>query len=147
MQKRFCPWTLISWALKSSARFSEADFASHRNPDDGEMNRLYVVENGYTLTGGMADHRLPVRTSEIAYVTAMLARAVSKVTGSALPGELAALVKGKVAGAEDWVARVAEDLAASNGKSAGGLRCTPTCGRAGNDDRDQFGSRSFRRND
>ena len=30
----------------------------------GPMNRLYVAEHQYTVTGGMADHRLPVRVSE-----------------------------------------------------------------------------------
>ena len=29
------------------------------------MNRLYVVENRYTVTGGIADHRLRVPASQI----------------------------------------------------------------------------------
>ena len=40
------------------------DFAKRRNPD-GNMNRLYVVESGASSTGAKADHRLPLRTSQI----------------------------------------------------------------------------------
>ena len=32
---------------------------------DAKMNRLYVVENRYTVTGGMADHRLRLPASQI----------------------------------------------------------------------------------
>jgi MoCo/4Fe-4S cofactor protein with predicted Tat translocation signal len=41
------------------------DFATRRNPDDGKMNRLYVIESTPTSTGAKADHRLPLRSSEI----------------------------------------------------------------------------------
>ena len=34
------------------------DFASRRNPDSGNMNRLYVIESTPTSTGAKADHRL-----------------------------------------------------------------------------------------
>ena len=40
------------------------DFAKRRNPD-GKMNRLYVIESTMTSTGAKADHRLPLRASEI----------------------------------------------------------------------------------
>src|SRR6202162_3585016 len=40
------------------------DFAKRRNPD-GKMNRLYVIERTPTTTGAKADHRLPLRASEI----------------------------------------------------------------------------------
>jgi molybdopterin-containing oxidoreductase family iron-sulfur binding subunit len=40
------------------------DFAKRRNPD-GNMNRLYVIESTPTTTGAKADHRLPMRASEI----------------------------------------------------------------------------------
>ena len=36
------------------------DFAKRRNPDAGEMSRLYVVESMPSSTGAKADHRLPV---------------------------------------------------------------------------------------
>jgi MoCo/4Fe-4S cofactor protein with predicted Tat translocation signal len=40
------------------------DFAKRRNPD-GKMNRLYVIESTPTTTGAKADHRIPVRASEV----------------------------------------------------------------------------------
>src|SRR6267154_2573212 len=40
------------------------DFAKRRNPD-GKMNRLYVVESTPTTTGAKADHRLPLRASDV----------------------------------------------------------------------------------
>ena len=43
------------------------DFAKRRNPD-GKMNRLYVIESTPTTTGAKADHRLPMKASEIARV-------------------------------------------------------------------------------
>ena len=41
------------------------DFAKRRNPDAGEMSRLYVAESTPSSTGAKADHRLPVRAAEI----------------------------------------------------------------------------------
>ena len=41
------------------------DFTKRRNPDAGNMSRLYVVESTMSSTGAKADHRLPVRASDI----------------------------------------------------------------------------------
>jgi MoCo/4Fe-4S cofactor protein with predicted Tat translocation signal len=41
------------------------DFAGRRNPD-GDMSRLYVIESTPSSTGVKADHRLPVRASDLA---------------------------------------------------------------------------------
>ncbi len=41
------------------------DFAARRNPDSGNMNRLYVIESTPSSTGAKADHRLSVRANEI----------------------------------------------------------------------------------
>lgn len=43
-------------------------------PDAASLNRLYCVESSYTLTGGMADHRLRAKPSEILGIAAQLAR-------------------------------------------------------------------------
>src|SRR5712692_1199246 len=41
------------------------DFAKRRNPDAGEMSRLYVAECTPSSTGARADHHLPLRAFEI----------------------------------------------------------------------------------
>src|SRR5437773_1479610 len=41
------------------------DFAKRRDPDAGNMNRLYVVESTMSSTGAKADHRLPLRVVEV----------------------------------------------------------------------------------
>jgi molybdopterin-containing oxidoreductase family iron-sulfur binding subunit len=60
------------------------EFAQRRKPEAGaaKMNRLYVVEGTPSLTGAAADHRLPVRSSEIEG----LARAVAAAAGVAVSG-------------------------------------------------------------
>jgi len=73
-------------------------FAARRNPDLKEkMSRFYSIESTPTNTGGKADHRLPVRASEVE----QLARAIAAGLGvgggaSAKPEQqkfVAALVK------------------------------------------------------
>jgi Fe-S-cluster-containing dehydrogenase component/anaerobic selenocysteine-containing dehydrogenase len=49
------------------------DFAARRGGDGGTINRLYVLESNLTVTGGMADHRWAVRSSEMGVVLAQLA--------------------------------------------------------------------------
>jgi MoCo/4Fe-4S cofactor protein with predicted Tat translocation signal len=50
------------------------DFASRRDPDGGLINRLYVVESTPSSTGVKADHRLPIRASNVeAFARALLA--------------------------------------------------------------------------
>jgi molybdopterin-containing oxidoreductase family iron-sulfur binding subunit len=51
------------------------DFAKRRNPD-GSMNRLYVIESTPSSTGAKADHRLPLRASEIGWFVRGLASAL-----------------------------------------------------------------------
>ncbi len=48
------------------------DFAKRRNPDSGNMNRLYVIESTPSSTGAKADHRIPVRASDIQSVAQAL---------------------------------------------------------------------------
>jgi molybdopterin-containing oxidoreductase family iron-sulfur binding subunit len=50
------------------------DFVAGRQPESGVMSRLYVVESGVSLTGTAADHRLPLRSSEIPGFVAQLER-------------------------------------------------------------------------
>ncbi|HET6177663.1 MAG TPA: TAT-variant-translocated molybdopterin oxidoreductase [Candidatus Sulfotelmatobacter sp.] len=59
------------------------DFAKRRNPDDGKMNRLYVIESTPTSTGAKADHRWPARASEIEALAHALREAVVEHTSPA----------------------------------------------------------------
>jgi MoCo/4Fe-4S cofactor protein with predicted Tat translocation signal len=49
------------------------DFAKRRNPDDNRMNRLYVIESTPSSTGAKADHRLPLRGTDIEKFASLLA--------------------------------------------------------------------------
>jgi MoCo/4Fe-4S cofactor protein with predicted Tat translocation signal len=52
------------------------DFAKRRNPDAGNMSRLYVVESTMSSTGAKADHRLPVRAGDVATFAGHLPAAI-----------------------------------------------------------------------
>jgi len=79
-------------------------FASRRKPELKEkMSRLYMVESTPTNTGGKADHRLPVRASEIEQVARAIAAALGVGGGSAKPEQ------------QKFVAAVARDLLAHKG--------------------------------
>jgi len=90
------------------------DFAKRRNPNGSNgrtMNRLYVVENHFSLTGGMADHRLRVRASEIGDFTAALAKVIATKSGNTSLSSLAAAYPASgVSFDPAWVNGVADDL-------------------------------------
>jgi len=92
-------------------------FAKRRDPK-GKMNRLYVAENHFSLTGGMADHRLRVRASEYGDFAAAVAQAVASKTGDANLKALAAAYP--LTGAKfdpAWITGVADDLVSAKGRS------------------------------
>ena len=95
-------------------------FSARRNPDQmgAPMNRLYVVENHYTLTGGMADHRLRCKASEIGAFTHHLAAAiVSKTRDGGLAAVLGAFPAPDASFDQAWVTECANDLLANSGRS------------------------------
>lgn len=60
------------------------EFARTRRPETGvEMSRLYVVESSFSPTGAKADHRLPIRASQIPAVAAALAARLGMEAGPA----------------------------------------------------------------
>lgn len=93
-------------------------FAARRKVDGGnEMNRLYVVENRYTVTGGMADHRLRIPASQIGAALLELANLVGAQTSDTALG---AILGGapKLNGAlKTWLGPCAADLIKAKGKS------------------------------
>ncbi|HJQ26686.1 MAG TPA: TAT-variant-translocated molybdopterin oxidoreductase [Blastocatellia bacterium] len=92
----------------ASVRYAH-DFADRRrlNEEKRDMNRLYVIESSVTLTGTVADHRLPVKPSEVEAV----ARVLAAKLGVAGAGSASTPHDG-------WVNAVANDL---RGKRGAGL--------------------------
>ena len=87
------------------------EFAEGRRLSGGrrEMNRLYAVEATPTVTGSVADHRLPLQATAIHGFALSLAAALG-VPG--LPAPRDASAHG------DWIAPLARDLQAHRGRSA-----------------------------
>jgi MoCo/4Fe-4S cofactor protein with predicted Tat translocation signal len=84
------------------------EFARRRNLDgpSDTMNRLYVVEPTPSVTGSSADHRLPMRSSDVE----LFARAL----GAKLGVGSSATVSGEAA---KWVETIASDLQKEHGSS------------------------------
>ena len=91
----------------------QKDFASRRRITDDrkQMNRLYAIESTPTLTGVKADHRLPVRASDIESV----ARELAAVVGGANPGQSASVPRPGVPEVAKFVGAIAKDLQAHRG--------------------------------
>jgi MoCo/4Fe-4S cofactor protein with predicted Tat translocation signal len=84
------------------------------------MNRLYVVENRFTLTGAMADHRLRCAASQIPAFAHALANKILAGTNDSGLGSLVAGVQMPAGAAtfdEQWLNGVANDLLAKPGAS------------------------------
>jgi molybdopterin-containing oxidoreductase family iron-sulfur binding subunit len=100
---------------------STGEFMVNRDADKGAegMNRLYILENRYTVTGGMADHRKPLAASLIPAAAAFLAGELGEGVGLALAANLPEDVK-------TWIKAAAEDLKAAKGKAV--VLCGSRCG-------------------
>ncbi len=106
--------------------FHSRAFAAKRK-DEAHMNRLYVVESTYTVTGTMADHRLRLAASQVGTYLVTLAHEL-KTTHAAklkkpdlLQNDLLVTIpdgsRFDPALSEKWVKAVAKDLAEHAGKS------------------------------
>lgn len=99
------------------------DFANARRiktPEDAEqMNRLYSVESDFTLTGGMADHRLRLASSHIPAFVCLVAAAVFEELGGS-GADLIASLREKAAGLEvdeKWLKECVKDLVDNKGSA------------------------------
>jgi len=91
----------------TSVRYAH-DFAQRRNVENAraQMNRLYVIESTPTNTGSMADHRFPLRATEIPDV----ARAMASALGLGVQS-------GNSPVPTPWFAAMVRDLNAHKGAS------------------------------
>jgi molybdopterin-containing oxidoreductase family iron-sulfur binding subunit len=87
------------------------EFADGRKLRAGsrEMNRLYVVESTPTITGSMAEHRLPLRSGEIEG----LARRIAHEIDAQIQAPQAALLDAQ----RKWLAALTNDLRQHRGES------------------------------
>ncbi|HUN87511.1 MAG TPA: TAT-variant-translocated molybdopterin oxidoreductase [Terriglobales bacterium] len=90
--------------------FYSSDFANRRDANEKAnpkgLNRLYVVEGTATTTGFKADHRLPVKPSEVEGCARYLAMHLVTGGGGDFPGP-----------AGPWLDVVARDLQAHKGRA------------------------------
>jgi len=97
---------------ESGSLYYARDFAKGRRvtKQSDPMNRLYVAESNFTITGSMADHRLRLASSHMLAFTAALA---GKVLGTSTYESLG---KGVELNTE-WIDKCAEDLLENRGAS------------------------------
>lgn len=82
------------------------DFAARHSPlaEEG-MSRLYMVESAPTITGGQADHKLPVPASQVELFARAIARGLG-IDAAAMP-----------TGHEAWIDAVVRDLKRHRGEA------------------------------
>lgn len=93
-----------------------------RNPDRDRMPRLYVAEAGYSITGGIADHRFRVAAQDVGAFLKALAAAMEGRNGFTL-GALAGMVQGSEptdSAHASAIDAMADDLCGVAGKTARG---------------------------
>jgi MoCo/4Fe-4S cofactor protein with predicted Tat translocation signal len=88
------------------------EFAKGRRVTSDEMNRLYVAESGFSLTGSMADHRLRLASSHMLALTAALANKILETE------MFAPLAQGlDFPNKDKWIEECAKDLLEHRGTS------------------------------
>ncbi|HXR92214.1 MAG TPA: TAT-variant-translocated molybdopterin oxidoreductase [Steroidobacteraceae bacterium] len=85
------------------------DFVAMRAPEKngGQMSRLYVLESTPSITGAVADHRLPLESGRIEAFVRALARRLGVIAGSGQDS----------LDQTAWLDAVAKDLQANHGRS------------------------------
>ena len=92
------------------------DFAARRRADGSTMNRLHMIESRLSVTGGMADHRYAVRSSQIPRVVEHVAMAVAERLGRSASDSPIPRPPGSTAVSPEAVNAIAEDLVAHKGR-------------------------------
>lgn len=99
-----------SESLTAARGFAEGRKIS--SPDD-KMNRLYVVESGYSITGAAADHRIKLKSSEIGgFLWALAEELKSRSIKIKFPEP-----KSDFNFDSRWLSAVADDLVEAKGRS------------------------------
>ena len=93
-------------------------FSSRRrvSSENDSMNRLYVAESGFSLTGGMADHRIRLQSSRIGAFAVRLARELG-TQGITVPGLDSISSSGEDSFDRNWIQAVAQELSQNRGGS------------------------------
>lgn len=93
---------------------SNGRWAARRKPGKG-MARLYVVEPAFTVTGGMADHRMRLASSQVVKLAVLLAEQLGLAAQVAPLVAKLGLVRELIDPA--WVKECAADLLSKKGRS------------------------------
>ncbi|MDF1799748.1 MAG: TAT-variant-translocated molybdopterin oxidoreductase [Planctomycetota bacterium] len=98
------------------------DWAKKRRPAGGRMGRMYAAESRFTVDGGMADHRLPVRSGDLGAFVGLVELMLAQNHEMALPNPVQAadLTGGHAATderARAMATAIADDLAKHAGRS------------------------------
>lgn len=100
---------------------SATGFHVRRDPEiPSGMNRLYMAEGGYSLTGGMADSRLPLSPHKMKFALLELAHVIAEKTHfPPLVTFCAHNPRGEENNPQvrEWIAECAEDLLKNKGQS------------------------------
>ena len=96
--------------LPGSVRYARDLIDRRRAGGGSRMNRLYAIESTPTITGAAADHRLPLKPSQVESLARTIAGRLG-VEGTGAAGELPKGVS------EEWLAAVVQDLQSHRGSS------------------------------
>jgi len=99
-----------------------AGYAAGRNPERGHVSRMYVAESAMSLTGARADHRMAVRSADVAAIAFGIASELFMHEGVALPNRFDGLRRTLQGAAghpvhAGLIKTIATDLAANKGRS------------------------------
>jgi molybdopterin-containing oxidoreductase family iron-sulfur binding subunit len=101
----------LAWARAWAERRRQLDSA-------GAMSRLYVAETMPSPTGSVADHRFPVRPSELGELASALCSLLARSPAAQMPDDARAVAAAGVSAFRaPWLAGLAQDLSSARGES------------------------------